>query len=242
MNYLKHYILLIRKAEHRGWTKKTAECYVEEHHTFPQGIFGKNKRVVCLTAREHFIAHWLLFKALLKRYGGSDKRTQDMAYAFHQMSLGTSKREVYGAPSFVYARAKEVMAQKCREDNFGPSGDAHPFSLSNPNGQPHPTKGSRWYTNGVDSVRVMSGQTPPEGYVLGFNKETNFTTNNPSKKKRKQIKVTSPDGTVSVFDSVIEAASILGICPNALSRVARGKNKTCQGGYTATYTKVNNDI
>ena len=55
MNYLKTYCNLIRKTEQRGYTKKKAKeqgLYVEGHHTFPMSIFGKNKRIVYLTARE----------------------------------------------------------------------------------------------------------------------------------------------------------------------------------------------
>ena len=63
MNYLKTYCNLIRKTEQRGYTKKKAKeqgLYVEGHHTFPKSIYGKNTRIVYLTAREHYIAHALL--------------------------------------------------------------------------------------------------------------------------------------------------------------------------------------
>ena len=84
MNYLKAYCNLIRKAEKRGYTKKKAKeqgLYVEGHHTFPKSIFGKNKRIVYLTAREHYIAHCLLERIYLKRYGINDWRTHKMIWA-----------------------------------------------------------------------------------------------------------------------------------------------------------------
>jgi len=74
MNYLKVYCNLIRKAENRT----PPEGYCEKHHTFPISIFGKNKRVVVLTGREHYIAHVLLEKAFIKRYGFEDKKTIKM--------------------------------------------------------------------------------------------------------------------------------------------------------------------
>lgn len=40
MNYLKHYIKLIRKAQ-----QSTYECYSENHHVFPTSIFGKNNKL-----------------------------------------------------------------------------------------------------------------------------------------------------------------------------------------------------
>lgn len=84
MNYLKAYCNLIRKGEKRGYTKKKAKelgMYVEGHHTFPKSIFGNNKRIVYLTAREHYIAHALLEKVYLKRYGIKDWRTHKMIWA-----------------------------------------------------------------------------------------------------------------------------------------------------------------
>jgi hypothetical protein len=77
MNYLKHYCNLIRKAENRV----PPEGYTEKHHTFPVSIFGKNKRIVVLTAREHYIAHALLEKICIKRYGLEHYRTYKMTNA-----------------------------------------------------------------------------------------------------------------------------------------------------------------
>lgn len=48
MNYLKIYCNLIRKAENRT----PPEVYTEKHHIFPVSIFGKNNRIVVLTARD----------------------------------------------------------------------------------------------------------------------------------------------------------------------------------------------
>jgi len=61
--YSKWYFSLIEKAEQRGWTKKTALCYVEGHHIVPKSII-KNNELVFLTAREHFICHLLLPKMM----------------------------------------------------------------------------------------------------------------------------------------------------------------------------------
>jgi len=84
MNYLKHYCNLIRKAENRTPPKG----YTEKHHTFPKSIFGDNNRVVILTAREHYIAHCLLEKAYIKRYGINHIYTEKMVYAHFLMNDG----------------------------------------------------------------------------------------------------------------------------------------------------------
>jgi len=101
MNYLKAYCSLIRKAENRD----CPEGYVEGHHIFPKSIYGENNRIVKFTAREHYIAHALLEKIFIKRYGKKDYRSIKMIHAFYCMN--TANRTNY-YNSFLYesSRAK----------------------------------------------------------------------------------------------------------------------------------------
>jgi len=101
MNYLKVYCNLIRKAENRT----SPGGYTEKHHTFPKSIFGKNNRVVVLTAREHYIAHALLEKICIQRYGLKDKRTIKMTYAHTSMVAVNGNNERY-YNSYLYENAK----------------------------------------------------------------------------------------------------------------------------------------
>jgi hypothetical protein len=65
MNYNKIYNSLIDRAKNR-----TLEGYKESHHIVPKSIGGSNKadNLVNLTAREHFLAHWLLVKIHPKEF------------------------------------------------------------------------------------------------------------------------------------------------------------------------------
>lgn len=101
MNYLKVYCNLIRKAEKRT----PPEGYTEKHHVFPKSIFGKNNRIVVLTAREHYIAHALLEKICIQRYGLKDKRTIKMTYAHASMVAVNGNNERY-YNSYLYGNAK----------------------------------------------------------------------------------------------------------------------------------------
>jgi hypothetical protein len=107
MNYLKHYCNLIRKAENRT----PPEGYTEKHHTFPKSIFGNNNRIVILTGREHYIAHALLEKIYIKRYGLNDIKTIKM---IHAHTLMKSKGKYYN--SYLYnsavIRKSEVLKGK----------------------------------------------------------------------------------------------------------------------------------
>ena len=81
MNYLKVYCNLIRKAENRI----PPDGYTEKHHIFPVSIYGENNKIIVLTAREHYIAHTLLEKICIKRYGLNDQKTIKMVYAHTSM-------------------------------------------------------------------------------------------------------------------------------------------------------------
>jgi 5-methylcytosine-specific restriction endonuclease McrA len=57
--YTKWYFNIIFNAQNRD-----ISCYAENHHIIPKSLGGSNKKenLVKLTAREHFICHWLLTK------------------------------------------------------------------------------------------------------------------------------------------------------------------------------------
>jgi hypothetical protein len=120
MNYLKTYCNLIRKAEQRGYTKKKAkelEVYVEGHHTFPLSIFGKNNRIVYLTAREHYIAHALLERICIRRYGLEHWKTKKMMYAFWCLNNQKSKNTYLN--SYFYEQSKLNFSRLHSENHSG---------------------------------------------------------------------------------------------------------------------------
>jgi hypothetical protein len=60
--YQKWYNSLIEKAQHRNWSKKSTNEYIELHHIIPKSLGGTDDKLnlVFLTAREHCIAHLFL--------------------------------------------------------------------------------------------------------------------------------------------------------------------------------------
>ena len=141
MNYLKIYCNLIRKAEQRGYTKKKAKelkLYVERHHTFPVSIFGKNNRIVVLTTREHYIAHVLLEKICIKRYGIKDQRTHKMIWAHISMvgKNNLTKERYYNSHLYEAARLR-ISEIKFTEETKR--------KMSNNR------KKSKWWNNGIET-------------------------------------------------------------------------------------------
>lgn len=104
MNYLRIYINLIRRSLNRNVPK----TYTEKHHVFPRSIFGEkdNKFTVKLTAREHYIAHALLEKIYIKRYGKNDSKTKKMISAFYMMNNTKGKGQKRYVNSILYENNK----------------------------------------------------------------------------------------------------------------------------------------
>lgn len=110
MNYFKHYSKLIRKSQSRT----QPDVYCEKHHVFPTSIFGKNNLIAVLTAKEHYIAHLLLYKICLKRYGTEHRYTIKMARAWWMMTMSSNLHSRHTSRSF--ASARQAMAESFKGD------------------------------------------------------------------------------------------------------------------------------
>lgn len=103
MNYNKIYISIISKAQSR----KKLDGYIEKHHIIPRSFGGSDddSNIVALTAREHFLAHFCLWKFSEK---GTEAR-RSMAFAFHAMKMDRHGQRYVN--SKLYASFKEDLAK-----------------------------------------------------------------------------------------------------------------------------------
>lgn len=113
MNCLKVYVQLMRKAQ----TRKTKLEVYEKHHVFPKSIYGQNNYVVKLTPREHHVAHALLCKGFIQRYGERNNKSIKMMHAFRCMHI-TNQSKSNGSRLYDLMRRKFVEMQ---------SGELHPL-------------------------------------------------------------------------------------------------------------------
>ena len=105
MNYQRVYSQIIDRARIQNRTKG-AGTYYESHHLVPKCVGGSNSKDnrVLLTAREHFICHWLLHNI----YPESSK----LAHAFWMMcNVEDSNQQRYKPSNRTYAYAKEVYSK-----------------------------------------------------------------------------------------------------------------------------------
>lgn len=99
MDYSMHYNKLVETRKNRV---KEEGVYYERHHILPVSMGGTNdeSNLVHLTAREHFLAHWLLWKI---------HRNRETAFAFHSMcTWNNGHRKNFS--SIAYSEAKENAA------------------------------------------------------------------------------------------------------------------------------------
>lgn len=118
MNYFKIYVKIVRRAYSNDAVNLD---YYEKHHVFPVSIFGKNKVVVKLSYREHFICHKLLLKICEKRYGCYHTYTRKMYMAIHRMIYCSDSKIIKTSRLYDYARKCVVKSKlgKARLDMKG---------------------------------------------------------------------------------------------------------------------------
>jgi hypothetical protein len=79
MNSERIYNEIINNSKSRGLNKKLLDGYFERHHIIPKCLNGINDKsnLVLLTAREHYLCHWLLWK--------TNKENRSLFFAFYAM-------------------------------------------------------------------------------------------------------------------------------------------------------------
>lgn len=245
MNYLKHYCNLIRKAEKRT----CLEGYTEKHHIFPLSIFGKNNKIVILTAREHYVAHFLLYKLCINRYGKNHIYSKKMEVAFWFMC----NCKKYGNTS---SRLYQVLREKISKEY---SGDKNPakilknrikisIGISNL-GENHPMKSLK---NRKKQSEMMRKNNPSKRQDvrekkrlqmignkngLGY-KFTEIQKNNLSNGLCKHIyEIKSPDGKVFIVKKLKQFCLQYKIDPSTMLKISKGKYKSHKGWKCRKLTK-----
>lgn len=100
MNYQKIYDQIIKRAQNR-----VLSTYKERHHILPKCMGGSDKEenLVDLTAREHFLVHWLLVRI--------HPENRKLLYALIAMCNFKSREKRYFPSSRVYSELKENLSR-----------------------------------------------------------------------------------------------------------------------------------
>jgi hypothetical protein len=102
--YINWYNQIIERAKHRK-----IDSYTESHHIIPESLGGANtsENLVDLTAREHFLCHWLLVKTTT----GEDHYKMLNALRMMRAEKQGQKRYKTKITARVYERIKKEYAQ-----------------------------------------------------------------------------------------------------------------------------------
>jgi hypothetical protein len=109
--YTRWYYKIISAAKSRHTTG-----YTENHHIVPKSLGGpdSNENLVSLTAREHFICHWLLTKMV------EDKTAQaKMRYAFYSFKRANKNQDRYRITGSKFELLKLAASQARSFLNLG---------------------------------------------------------------------------------------------------------------------------
>lgn len=90
--------------------RKNNLVYTEKHHIIPKSLGGSNKKenLVHLTAREHFICHWLLLKFT------ENSNKSKMVWAFKCLSMSTKTQKRY-INSLAYSNNKTLILEETKK-------------------------------------------------------------------------------------------------------------------------------
>lgn len=215
MNYLRTYCNLIRKAERRGYNKKKVKdqgLYVEGHHTFPVSIFGKNKRIVYLTAREHYIAHVLLEKIFIKRYGNTHWKTIKMSVS--HISFKGNNSSYFN--SYLYENGKKRWSEIMKVNNPSKKGISE-------------STRKKLSESRKDKPRSNEIKEKIRNTLLGKKHSKERILKNKMSTCKYLYEVKNPAGIIFRTKNMKFFCIKNNLCPSAMRRVAHGKYKQHKG-------------
>jgi len=200
---------------------KRCGFYFEGHHIIPKWMGGtgnssrpkNNPNIVLLTAREHFLAHWLLWRI---------HRNRPSSLAFHKM-ISCNKNQTRIISSRAYEEARESFRITNLGNKYG-LGKTKIISEEQKKRQSEKMKGRYdgeknpfFGRKHSDKTKEMIRKSRTE-----INKEKIWNYNG------KKV-VLKNDEIVGMFDSSDEVANFIGCSHSNVRHVLSGKQKTAKG-------------
>lgn len=192
--------------------------YTEKHHIVPKSIGGNNSadNLVVLTAREHFICHWLLTKMVKTK-----KQKYQMWNAFSCMLYReNNNQERYKVSSHTFENLKKnnskLKSKLWSGDNNPMYGKTHTDDAKEKISKAHLGK-KRSAESKEKMSQAKKGKSLLEAHKQALktawqnNKESRTGSNHPMARK-----CVSPDGVL--FNSIKEAAESIGVSSECLRR------------------------
>lgn len=130
------------------------EGYTEEHHIIPRSFGGSDNKsnLVLLTAREHYLAHYLLMKMQIKN--SYHYFSMVKAFLMMQVDNGTGLRYI---PAYKFEELRKIDSKRKSLEYIGNGNSSY---------------GTMWICNPVtgENRKIKKTEFIPEGFLPGRNK------------------------------------------------------------------------
>jgi len=232
MDYQKHYNnlmnsrMLMKMNRH---SERKNGIYYEGHHIIPISKGGKgvssrglnNTNIVYLTAREHFLAHWLLWRIY---------RDRSSALAFHKM-MSINKNQVRVVNSRGYEEARLAFRETNKGNKYG-LGKTYVVS------EEHKKKQSELMKNRyLGEKNPFFGKSHNELSRLKISEAAKKRFETSKSSNNKGNRVVLKDGKIlAEFETTEEIAHFINTSVSCVKNVLGGSQKTTRG-YEIKYKK-----
>ena len=154
MDYKAIYYKIIEKAKKETENGNRHVGYYERHHIQPKSLGGTNKKenLVKLTAREHFICHWLLVKMFDK---GTIERNKMLCALWRMNHNGSKSQKCHYINSRAYEALRVEFAKTISE-----------ITSKNQQGNKNSQFGTKWYTNRNTGESKKFKEKPIENFWI----------------------------------------------------------------------------
>lgn len=219
--YTKWYFSIIGKAILR----KDATGYTEVHHIIPKSMGGNNTKdnLVVLTAKEHFVCHLLLVKAVDNEY------KKKMNFAFWRMCNVSENRHKPTAKQYSIGKTLFIESHTGHAPYLLSHSDSTKIKISNT------VSGKLSNLSDADRLsRVLNSCCRPDTYTVERNKNISIALKGKAKSEKHKKSMmstyifTSPDGTEFLHVGMAEACKIHGLNYGSVKN-SLTKNKIYKG-------------
>jgi len=218
--------LLLKQERH---TDKKQGGYFEGHHILPKakGGTGTSSRglnhpnIVLLTAREHFLAHWLLWRI---------HRDRSSALAFHKM-MSTNNHQTRTKSSRGYEEARLAFSETNKGNQYG-KGQIRVVSEEQKQRQSEVMKGRY---SGIKNPFHGKTHTKETRQLIREKAVLRTSEKAPGYKGIKQVILNNT--VVAEFKSSKEVAAYIGCSHSNVRHVLGGKQKAAKG-YNIIYKSL----
>ena len=157
MDYKNIYYKIIEKAKKEDKNGHRQLGYYEKHHILPKSLGGSNdeNNLVKLTAREHFICHWLLVKMYDK---GTNERYKMLCALWRMNNKGSISHKEHYINSRAYEKLRIEFAERVSE-----------ITSIAQKGKLNSQFGTKWYTNRNTGESKKFKEKPDDTWIDGRN-------------------------------------------------------------------------